>query len=69
VLKIIFDKKRKFSVKGSTGVGKVLQESWDICIFALVKKKSWKFVKGKVTWKYANVQSNMKKLPFMTLSG
>ncbi len=38
MLKIIFDKKWKFAVKGSTWVGKVLQESWDICIFALVKK-------------------------------
>jgi hypothetical protein len=26
MLKIVFDKKRKFAVKGSTGVGKVLQE-------------------------------------------
>ncbi len=38
MLKIIFDKNRKFAVKGSTWVGKVLQESWDICILALVKK-------------------------------
>ncbi len=63
----IFYKKRKFSVKGYTGVGKVLQESWDICIFALVKKIYGKFLKGKVTWKCANVWSNMKKLLVMTL--
>jgi hypothetical protein len=38
MLKIIFDKNGKFAVKGSTGVGKDLQESRDICIFALIKK-------------------------------